>query len=90
MKISLSLKKPVSWLHEYDPNPTLLPRRCSSVMVSVCVLSTGTYLEAFVVTEDVDINTVSAAITAEDRDILFFIVPRAAVMAVCPALKMVR
>ena len=87
MKRSLQLTKPVSWLYEYDPEPTLLPRRGSSVMVPVCILCTNTSVEAFVLTEDVDLNEVSEAINSSTHDILFFVVPRAAVMAVCPELE---
>jgi len=75
MKYSLQLKKPVSWLYKYDPEPTLLPRRGSSVMVPVCILSTSASLEAFVLTEDVDLNEVSEAISSNTHDILFLWCP---------------
>ena len=87
MKHSFQLEKPVTWLYKYDPEPTLLPRRGSSVMVPVCILSTSVSLEAFVLTEDVDLNEVSEAISSDTHDVLFFVVPRSAVMAVCPELK---
>ena len=87
MKRSLPVANPVSWLYRYDTEPTLLPRCGSSVMVPVCVLSTSVSLGAFVLTEDVDINEVSKAITSDTHDILFFVVPRAAVMAVCPEIE---
>ena len=86
MKLKLLSKTPVSWLHQYDPEPTLLPRSGSSVMVPVCVLATKDSLESFVLTEESDLNEVSEAIISRDRDVLFFIVPRTAVMEVCPEL----
>lgn len=84
MKIPLPLQEPVSWLYQYDPEPTLLPRRGSSVMVPVVVLGTKESLEAFALTEETDINEVSEAITSANRDSLFFVVPRQAIVQVCP------
>tara|TARA_B100000809_G_C15066546_1_gene504391 strand:- start:604 stop:882 length:279 start_codon:yes stop_codon:yes gene_type:complete len=84
VKIPLPLQEPVSWLSQYDLEPSLLPRRGGGVMVPVVVLSTKESLEAFVLTEESDINEVSEAITSTSKDSLFFVVPRQAVAKVCP------
>ena len=84
MKIPLPLEEPVSWLSQYDLEPSLLPRRVGDVMVSVVVLGTKESLEAFILTEESDINEVSEAITSDSRDSLFFVIPRQALEKVCP------
>lgn len=85
--ISLPLERPVSWLYRYDTEPTLLPRRGNSVMVPVCVFGTGACVEAFVLSGDVDLNEASKSISSDSRDVLFFVVPRCAVVEVCPELE---
>tara|TARA_Y100001973_G_C5195332_1_gene333859 strand:+ start:1259 stop:1537 length:279 start_codon:yes stop_codon:yes gene_type:complete len=87
MQLKLDLAEPVSWLFTYDTEPTLLPRRGNSVMVPVCVTCTGDTLCALVLTEEDDLNVAAEAITASDRDVLFFLAPRAAVMEVCSGFK---